>query len=702
MALQAVRLSSGHDMPLVGLGTWQAKSDEMEAVITSALDSGYRHIDTAFNYNNEEAIGKSLKKWFGQGGKREDLFITTKLPNFGNRPSDVEKFLNLSLQRLGLDYVDLYLVHMPFAFVKDENSFAPAQNKDGNFILDLQSDPVAVWKEMEKQVKAGRTKSIGLSNFNISQIQNILNNSEIKPSNLQVELHAYMQQRSLRDFCQENNISITGYSPIGSPGAKQHFQTKYNYSADKFPDLLGHSVVKKIASNHNKTTAQVLLRHAVQGGLIVIPKSSNPERIKSNIEIFDFALTDSEMDQLNALDQAEAGRIFNFLFFKGVERHPQYPFKSELELRSKKTVSFRKGAADRIVMKRSSSSFVLPATLCCVLISYTQNVEAGTVYRLSSGYNFPIVGLGTHGLNKDVLETVLTGALEKGIRHIDTSFVYKNEETIGKVLKDWFAKGGKREDIFVTSKLPYYDNHPESVEKYIKLSLEKLGLRYLDMYLIHAPFAVHHKEDSYELATNEDGSVVLDTQTDPIAAWKEMEKQVKEGRTKSIGLSNFNETQIRNILKEAKIKPSNLQVEVHAYHQQKPLIEFCQKNGIIVTGYAPLGSPGARKELHPGQTEEEFPDVFKLPVVNEIAKKHGKSVVQILLHHLVQNGIAVIFSSKNPNHLKENIEIFDFELTEDEMKSLDALDKGERGKIFDYKFLKGIEKHQYYPFSSAL
>ena len=126
-----------------------------------------------------------------------------------------------------------------------------------------------------------------------------------------------MQQRPLREFCRTNNISVTGYSPIGSPGAKQHFQTKYNYSPDKFPDLLGHQVVQKIAANHNKTTAQVLLRHAVQGGVIVIPKSSNPDRIKSNIDIFNFELSDNEMNELNSLDRAESGRIFNFLFFKG-------------------------------------------------------------------------------------------------------------------------------------------------------------------------------------------------------------------------------------------------------------------------------------------------------------------------------------------------------------------------------------------------
>lgn len=134
---------------------------------------------------------------------------------------------------------------------------------------------------------------------------------------LQVELHAYMQQRPLREFCKMHDISVTAYSPIGSPGAKHHFQNKYNYSVEKFPDLLGHPVVQKIAKNYQKTPAQVLLRHAVQGGVAVIPKSSNPDRIKSNIDVFNFSLTDEEMNELNTLDQGEDGRIFNFLFFKG-------------------------------------------------------------------------------------------------------------------------------------------------------------------------------------------------------------------------------------------------------------------------------------------------------------------------------------------------------------------------------------------------
>lgn len=126
-----------------------------------------------------------------------------------------------------------------------------------------------------------------------------------------------MQQKSIRELCKKHNITVTGYSPLGSPAAKAHFQTKYNYNLDKFPDLLNHPIVRDIAAKHEKTTAQILLRHLLQLGIVIIPKSSSPERIKSNIDLFDFALTEKDMEQLSTLDEDTNGRIFNFLFFKG-------------------------------------------------------------------------------------------------------------------------------------------------------------------------------------------------------------------------------------------------------------------------------------------------------------------------------------------------------------------------------------------------
>ncbi|GLG97976.1 Aldo-keto reductase AKR2E4 [Gryllus bimaculatus] len=280
----SIALQSGQKIPLVGLGTWQAKSEEVKAALEEALKAGYRHIDTAFNYTNEETIGNVLKEWMDAGKiKRNDIFITTKLPHFGNRPSDVPKYLKKSLQRLQLDYVDLYLFHHPFAFFPDSSGEVPAE-ENGNWVLDKGTDHLAIWKALEEQVDAGKAKGIGLSNFNISQIDRIIKNSRIPPVVLQVELHAYFQQKEIRHYCKEQGITVIAYSPLGSPGAKAHFMKKYNYSPDKFPDVLG-------------TPA-----------------------------IFDFDLSDSEMTQLDALDQGENGRIFDFLCWKGVQDHPEYPF----------------------------------------------------------------------------------------------------------------------------------------------------------------------------------------------------------------------------------------------------------------------------------------------------------------------------------------------------------------------------------------
>ncbi|KAH0951428.1 hypothetical protein HN011_008955 [Eciton burchellii] len=332
--MQSIRLLSGYDMPMVGLGTWQAKSEEIETIVDSALEYGYRHIDTAANYYNEAAIGKALKKWFEKGGLREDLFITTKLPHFGNRPSDVEKFIKLSLKKLELDYLDMYLIHMPFAFKMNKETNTAATHEDGSYILDFDTDPVLVWKEMEEQVRLGRTRSIGLSNFNKEQILTIWENAQIKPSNVQIELHVYMQQKSIRELCKKHNIVVTAYSPLGSPGAKIHFKTKYNYTFKTFPDLLNHPIIQQIAIVHKKTTAQILLHYLLQLGIAIIPKSSCLERLKSNINLFDFVLTEEDMKNLDALDKNVSGRIFNFLFFKGVQNHPDYPFKDELLVES--------------------------------------------------------------------------------------------------------------------------------------------------------------------------------------------------------------------------------------------------------------------------------------------------------------------------------------------------------------------------------
>ncbi|XP_071455276.1 1,5-anhydro-D-fructose reductase-like [Hetaerina americana] len=309
-------LAEGVKIPALGLGTWQALDEDGEKAIDSALEAGYRHIDTAYVYQNEKAVGRALRKWLDSGRiKREDLFVVTKLPKNGNRPSGVKKYMEASLDNLGLSYVDLYLIHSPFGFYDIEKDDPNAEE-----VVDVTTDHVAIWKAMEDQVVAGKARSIGLSNFNEKQIERVWNSAErVKPSMLQVELHLYLQQKKLVEYCKSKNIKVCAYSPFGSPGA-------YQVLGKESPDVLNNETVKEIAEKYRKTPAQILLRHIIQRGIAVIPKSSNPKRIQENIQVFDFELSPEDMHRLDAQGQGKVERLFDFSMFKGATTHPEYPF----------------------------------------------------------------------------------------------------------------------------------------------------------------------------------------------------------------------------------------------------------------------------------------------------------------------------------------------------------------------------------------
>ncbi|XP_011496173.1 PREDICTED: alcohol dehydrogenase [NADP(+)]-like isoform X2 [Ceratosolen solmsi marchali] len=315
-AMDNLKLSSGYNIPSVGLGTSSIKPYDLENAIINALENGYKHIDTAFTYHNEEAIGKVLKKWFAKGGARENLFITSKLPSQGNRPESVEKYLKQSLKDLGLDYVDMYLIHTPFGLKEGVNN-SPKEVNGIEIFENVNHN--ALWKEMEKQVKNGYAKSIGLSNFNQSQIDNVYKNAEIKPSNLQVEIHAYLPQKQLRQFCKKHNIVVTAYAPLGSHNSRTYL---HKSTGKDLPALIDLPIIKDLAQKYKKSPSQILLRHTVQDDLVVIPKSSNSDRQKLNIDLFDFKLTAEDVKKIDNLDKGEKGRVFDFLkFYKGIPHY---------------------------------------------------------------------------------------------------------------------------------------------------------------------------------------------------------------------------------------------------------------------------------------------------------------------------------------------------------------------------------------------
>jgi len=296
-------------LPLVALGTWQSKKGEVVSAIKAAIDAGYRHIDCASNYLNEDEVGDTLAELFqNKVVTREDIFITSKLNNPYHHKEHVKEHLLKTLKDLNLEYLDLWLMHWPVAFAyvpfdTNKRGFDSDYDPDGCSKIDLTpyggskiDKTVSIretWQAMEEMKELGLVRAIGVSNFTAILIHDLLTYAKIKPAVNQVELHPYLQQPELVTYCQKQGIVVEGYSPLGTS----------NFKKPDEPSVLNDETIKKIAEKYNKSTAQVSLRWATQRNVVPLPKSVSPQRIKENISIFDFTLSDEDMKQMSTLDK---------------------------------------------------------------------------------------------------------------------------------------------------------------------------------------------------------------------------------------------------------------------------------------------------------------------------------------------------------------------------------------------------------------
>ena len=258
--MQYVKLNNGLEMPILGFGVFQVKDlAECERSVMDAIETGYRLIDTAASYGNEEAVGKAIRK---SGARREDLFITTKLWIQSDGYEGTKKAFERSLKRLQLDYLDLYLIHQPFG------------------------DVYGAWRAMQELYKEGRVRAIGVSNFQPDRLMDLIINNEMIPAVNQIETHPFHQQIDAQKFLKENNVQMESWGPFAE-GKNNIFQNE---------------LLASIGKKYNKTIAQVILRWLIQRGIVAIPKSVRKERMEENFNVFDFALTAEDMEGIKSLD----------------------------------------------------------------------------------------------------------------------------------------------------------------------------------------------------------------------------------------------------------------------------------------------------------------------------------------------------------------------------------------------------------------
>ncbi|XP_069356731.1 uncharacterized protein [Maniola hyperantus] len=652
-----IELNDGNKMPIVALGTGRgtasenAPLNEVRQAVYWAIEAGYRHIDTAAIYFDETEVGQGIKDAIDNNlVTREQLFVTTKLWSDKHRQQQVVPALKDSLQKLGLDYVDLYLIHFPVA-VKEDFSFDDV-------------DYLETWRGMEEARALGLTRSIGVSNFNASQVDRIITNSRVWPAVNQVEVNPTLTQEALVTHCQELGVAVMAFSPFG---------------------------------------------FVIDRGLIPIPKSVNKKRLAENIDLFDFSLTKEEIQLINRFNKNK--RVIDFDEWKD---YPYFPYGEYEELLCPTLGAKCRTALPNVGQSSSTSGAelfylhvaqnspiyirhrtvvsellysvhgaactincppVLPLLLSkstviiSILVTVLQVASIGVTtekVQMNDGNWIPTTGFGTYMVDLDdrpYMPQAVKWAIQAGYRHIDSAALYASEDKIGEATSDLIKRGiVKRSEIFITTKLSFKTGTRNQVVPAIQDCLKRLQTDYVDLFLIHTPRNVLGVKNH-----------------DYLEIWKGLEDAKRMGLTRSIGVSNFNSTEINKILVHSKTPPAVNQIETNPTFTNLEIVAYCQSIGIVVTGYAPLGFLVPRSF-----NVKSIPPTFKDPILVGMAKKYGVGVNQVLLRYLVDRNVFPLVASLNKEHIESNIDIFNLTMSPKDILLINEFNKNVKVHLDDY------------------
>ncbi|XRB04075.1 aldo-keto reductase family 4 protein [Pycnococcus provasolii] len=593
--------NTGAAIPQIGLGTWKSKPGEVQKAVEIALRNGYRHIDCAEVYRNEGEVGDALAAVLSEGRlKREDVFLTGKLWNTDHASSRVEPAVRKTLNALKVDYLDLYLMHWPVT---------------GNRGATLSPSIEETWRAMEAAVQKGLVRAIGVCNFSIKKLEALMGVARLPVSVCQIEGHPYFRNEALVRWCQDRGIHVTCYSPFGSPDSAAMMRRESR-------KLLEEPAVHAIAKRIGRDVGQVLVRWAIQRGVSTLPKSTSEKRIVSNLDVYTFELSASDMSTLSTLSY-------------------QCRMVDPPEWLSPSTGPYRK-YEDLWDEPRIPTGPPIP------------DLKIPTFQLGNTGAAIPQIGLGTWKSKPGEVQKAVEIALRNGYRHIDCAEVYRNEGEVGDALAAVLSEGRlKREDVFLTGKLWNTDHASSRVEPAVRKTLNALKVDYLDLYLMHWP------------VTGNRGATLSPSIEE---TWRAMEAAVQKGLVRAIGVCNFSIKKLEALMGVARLPVSVCQIEGHPYFRNEALVRWCQDRGIHVTCYSPFGSPDSAAMMR-----RESRKLLEEPAVHAIAKRIGRDVGQVLVRWAIQRGVSTLPKSTSEKRIVSNLDVYTFELSASDMSTLSTL-----------------------------